>query len=180
MVFKYCPMCQHELKERHRDGRMRQECGRCGFVNYENPLPAAAVVLTRNDEILLVRRKFEPRSGDWTLPAGFVERDETAEQAAMREAKEETGLDVRLSGLLQVFGSCETTELPIILIVYCGWIVGGHLQAGDDAEEARFFALNRLPDNIAFSNHRRAIETFKMKETFCCNSITSPLDRLTS
>jgi ADP-ribose pyrophosphatase YjhB (NUDIX family) len=143
-------------------------------------LPAAAVVLTRNNEILLVRRKFEPRSGDWTLPAGFVERDETAEQAAIREAKEETGLDIRLSGLLQVFGSCETTDSPIILIVYCGMIVGGHLQAGDDAEEARFFSLGHLPANIAFSNHRRAIEMFKMKETPCWNPVTPPLDRLTS
>ena len=95
-VFKFCPLCGNDLVEKHMDGRTRLICGSCEFIHYQNPVPAAGVIVVDEGRVLLVKRKFNPRVGMWTLPAGFVEADEDAAGWAVREMKEETNLDVEL------------------------------------------------------------------------------------
>ena len=160
MDFKYCPVCSNELHREFRDGRDRMVCAECGYIQYQNPLPAAAVLLVENDSVLLVKRRYEPNIGDWSLPAGFIEADENPEQAAIREVSEETGLDVRIIRLLTVTGTCDNHKSNIVLVVYSGERTGGQLRPGDDALEAEFFPLDNLPENIAFSSHKRVIKKY--------------------
>jgi len=133
-------------------------------VFYQNPTPAVAVILLKADQVLLVKRKYEPKAGDWSLPAGFLEYDETVEETARREAKEETGLDIALDGIFGVYSGFEDPRAQVLLVVYRGTIVGGELKAGDDAEEARFFALKELPGNIAFLTHRQVLNQLRQEK----------------
>jgi 8-oxo-dGTP diphosphatase len=157
--FKYCPRCGAEFVTQVLENVERLVCPHCGFVFYRNPTPAVAVILRRGDQILLTKRRYEPRRGDWSLPAGFIEYHEEPEQTAIREAKEETNLDIRLAGLQGVYFGTDDPRVHILLVVYWGEIVSGELMAGDDAEEARFFPLNSLPDNIAFSTHLQILQS---------------------
>ena len=160
MQYKYCPICGEPLSEKELDGRLRQVCPACGFIYYLNPAPAAGVILEEDGQVLLVKRKHRPKAGAWSLPAGFVEYDETASQAAVRETEEETGLRVKLERLLDVYGACDDPRKKVILVVYVAKRIGGRLNPGDDASEARFFPLDGLPDNIAFSSHREALDDY--------------------
>jgi 8-oxo-dGTP diphosphatase len=161
-VYHYCPVCAAELAWRESDGIPRQVCPVCGFVHYQNPTPAAATLVERDGRVLMVQRKYPPYVGGWTLPAGYIEWDETPEQAAVRETFEETGLHVVTTGLFGVFpwrhefndGQSHDNGL---LVVYQADVTGGELQAGDDAQAVAWFAAAALPDYIAFSSHRVAL-----------------------
>ena len=156
-MFNYCPKCGHALEFKFIDNRKRQICTNCLYVFYQNPVPAAATLTVENGNVLLIKRRFPPQAGKWSLPSGFIELDESPEQAAVRETKEETGLDVKISELLQVFGTCTHSEAQIILVLYRASVISGSLNASDDAEEAAFFPLDSLPEEIAFSIHHQAI-----------------------
>lgn len=155
--YRYCPKCAGPLLVRFTEGCERQVCSKCGFIFYQNPVPAAAVIMQREAEILLVQRKFEPRIGDWSLPAGFVEWGESADETAVREAKEETGLDIAVCGLYGVYAARDYWDYQVLLVVYRAEILGGELKAGDDALDARFFKFSALPPNIAFRIHHNIL-----------------------
>ncbi|MBN2411034.1 NUDIX hydrolase [candidate division KSB1 bacterium] len=160
MEYKICPNCGHSLVVRYREGRDRKVCENCGFIYYKNPTPAAAVVLVENGRVLLVKRKYEPKAGFWSLPAGFVEYDETPEQAAVRETREETGIMTRITKLLGVTGSCEDHNSNIVLVIYKVEKISGSLTPGDDAIEAKYFRLDHLPENMAFSSHKMVLKEY--------------------
>ena len=145
------------MTPRQFDDRVRAVCDRCGFVAYRNPAPAAGVVLVEAGSVLLVQRKFEPRRGMWTLPAGFVEYDEHVEECAVRETREETGLEVALDGLFGAYMAMDDPRVRVVLLLYRARRTGGELRAGDDAEDARFFPLAATPADIAFKAHRQAL-----------------------
>ena len=139
------------------DDRVRAVCDRCGFVAYRNPAPAAGVLLIEDNGVLLVQRKFEPRRGLWTLPAGFVEYDEHVADCAVRETKEETNLDVELEQLFGAYMAMDDPRVQVVLLLYTCRRIGGELRAGDDAIEARFFPLDaQLPPN-AFKAHEQPL-----------------------
>jgi mutator protein MutT len=145
------------LRQRFIEGRDRLVCEKCGFIFYQNPVPAVAVILQKNSRILLVKRKFAPAAGDWSLPAGFIEWGEGPEQTAIRELKEETGLDIAVRSIYGVYPGKDYPDYEILLVVYRAEILGGKLQPGDDALEARWFDLMQLPENIAFRIHRNIL-----------------------
>ncbi len=153
----FCPRCGAAMSQRHLDDRVRDVCDRCGHVAYRNPAPAAGVVLVEDGSVLLVRRRFDPRRGMWTLPAGFVEYDEHVEECAVRETREETGLDVELDRLFGAYMAMDDPRVRVVLLLYLGRRVGGELRPGDDAEEARFFPLDATPAEIAFRAHVQAL-----------------------
>ena len=158
--YKYCPKCSAELVKKTVDHKKRKACPVCGFVLYRNPAPASAVILIRDKKILLVKRKYNPFKGDWSLPAGFIEYDESPEQCAVREVKEETNLDIRLTGLFKVYSGSDDPRTNAILVVYLAEVTGGTLKPGDDASKAEYFAQDKIPNNIAFAAHLRVIEDF--------------------
>jgi 8-oxo-dGTP diphosphatase len=120
-------------------------------------VPAAGVVVVEDGRVLMVQRKFEPRAGQWTLPAGFVEYDEHVEACAARETREETGLRVELTRLLGAYMAMDDPRVQVVLLLYLARRVGGELRAGDDASDARFFALDETPPDIAFKAHEQAL-----------------------
>ncbi len=161
MFYKNCPECGGLLEDKliKQENTKRLICKECRFIFYINPIPAVAVILfNKNKEILLVKRKYEPQSGDWSLPAGFLEYNETAEQNAIREAKEETNLNIRINRLFDVYSGFDDPRKHVLLVVYYGEIIGGELKPGDDAAEAIFFALDNLPTNVAFTTHRDILD----------------------
>ena len=164
--YTFCPKCGGQLTSRFVEGRTRQVCRSCGFIFYRNPIPAAGVIIVEDNRVLLVRRKHAPGAGDWCLPSGFVEWDESAEQCAIRETKEETNLEVAITKLFGVFPAGDHPEYKILVVFYYARVCGGELQAGDDAIDARFFLLNELPSNIAFQVHRKILQALRDEDNW--------------
>jgi len=156
----YCPRCGSFLEEKERAGKLRPVCPSCDWVFFPDPKVAAAVLIRRDSQVLLVRRGNTPKKGFWTLPVGFVDAGESPKKAAERECKEETGLIVRAHQLLDVFHQQEHARGAHILILYRAEILGGELRAGDDVDQVNFFSLNNLPP-LAFSTTRIIIDRFK-------------------
>jgi 8-oxo-dGTP diphosphatase len=142
-------------------GRVRELCPECGFVLYRNPVPGVGVLVEIEGKILLVQRGQPPFEGWWALPAGYIEADESVEEAAVRECKEETGLDVEL---LELFGVYSFPEGPVqsgIIIFFRAQPVGGELRAGDDAQDVKTFSPDELPEKRAFRTHREVLERWR-------------------
>ncbi len=157
---RFCPHCGTRLVLRDEHGVSRPTCPACGFIHYRNPVPAAGAILERRGEVLLVRRRFEPRAGAWCLPAGFMEYGETPRHCALRELREETGLEARLGELFGVYAGFDDPRVRAVLILYVAERKGGRITPGDDAVEARYFPIGRLPREIAFQAHRQALADF--------------------
>ena len=156
-VHRFCPQCRAEMERRHEGGSERPVCPGCGLVQYLNPAPAAGIVLRRGDRVCLVRRRFAPKQGQWTLPTGFMEWGEAPAETACREALEETGLEVALTGLYAVEAGVLPPDTPVVVIFYLAEETGGKLAAGVDADEVGVYALDELPGPIAFAAHRRVL-----------------------
>ena len=123
-----------------------------------NPAPAAGALVLQGRELLLVRRRIQPYRDHWGIPAGFQEYEETAEETAIRETAEETGLEIAIGGLFDVLYTRDDPRKRADLIVYLARPIGGVLRAGDDAEAAAFFSIDELPTPLAFVNNRLLID----------------------
>jgi len=156
-AFAFCPRCRAAMELRPVGGLSRPACPQCGFVQFRNPAPGAGVILRRAERVCLVQRRFRPKQGQWTLPTGFVEWDEDVQDTAVRECREETGLEVRLTRLFAVHSGILPPDRPVLVVFYEAEEVGGELQAGDDAAAAGFFALDEMPGPIAFAAHRKVL-----------------------
>ena len=139
---RFCRRCGHALAERDVEGRRRQYCPGCGYVAFLDPKVAAVVLATRDGKLVLVRRDIEPAIGKWSLPSGYVDRGEAVEAAAVREVKEETGLDIRLTGLVGLYSR---TGSPVVLAAYAAVVVGGAMVAGPEVRETALFPPDQLP-----------------------------------
>ena len=164
LSIKFCPYCGFKLIRKMLEGRERLYCSSCGKIYYENPTPVVAVIARDNEgKILLIKRKIEPRKGEWALPSGFMEIEESPIEAALRELDEETGLKGKSKKLIGVYPNNSEIHGYLVAIIYEVEILGGKLCAGDDAEEAKFFAVNQIPP-LAFQSHREALgEVLKQK-----------------
>lgn len=150
-------ICGHELTRKLIEDRKRDICPCCRWIHYDNPRPcAAALVRDRRGGVLLVKRGVEPGKGRWGLPSGFMEIDETPEQACLRELQEETGLEGAIIRLIGVYAQDSSLYKKVVIIGY-EVQAAGLVRAGSDTTEAGFFPPDRLPE-IAFSSHRRMIE----------------------
>ncbi len=138
-------------------GKGRRVCPACGLVAFRDPKVAAAVLIEdAARRVLLVQRKWNPMQGYWSLPAGFVDYDESPEAAARRECREETGLELKALQLLDIVYGREHEQGADIVIIYRGQAASGILAASDDASGAAFFALDALPP-LAFQATRAAL-----------------------
>lgn len=163
--WNFCPRCGHELELREKDdGRLRPTCDSCRYVHYANPGLAVGVLLTdENNRVCLILRGEEPRKGYWGLPAGFMEGDETAENGALRECHEETGLRAALEGLYEAFSYKHADHKSSgVLLIYRARIIGGAPQAGTDTVDVKFFAADEIPfEQLAFHAHIEALEKWR-------------------
>jgi len=156
---KFCPECGTQLAMRAVGDRTRPVCPACGFIFYLNPIVAAGSLVEHEGCVALVRRGVEPGRGMWGLPAGYVEADESAEQAAVRETWEEAHLQIEPDGLLDAFSYGQAHDRGVLLI-YAAHVVGGEIEAGDDAIDARWFEPDNLPE-IAFRTHREVLHKWR-------------------
>ena len=159
--FKFCPLCASGLTSKVFSGTKRSVCEACGYIWYKNPIPAAGAIILKDNDVLLVKRKYDPQAGGWCLPAGFMENNESPVECCIREVKEETGLDIQVDKLFWNYEAGDDPRAKVVLILYLADIIGGDLVPGDDAIEAEYFPLENLPNNIAFNAHIRALNHLK-------------------
>jgi len=161
MDYSFCPRCGGELALRTiKAGEPdRLVCQRCGFVFYLDPKVAVGTIIADEQrQIVLVKRAIEPGYGKWVFPGGYVDRGEDVKSAAIREAREEAGLDVRLDRLINVYSY--PGRAPVI-IVYAATMIGGCLACDDEGLEARLFAPHEIPwDELAFQSTYEALREY--------------------
>jgi 8-oxo-dGTP diphosphatase len=122
------------------------------------PIPAVGVVCMRGDEVLLIRRGTPPRLGEWSLPGGRIEPGERAIDAALRELREETGVEAEMLGLIDVVdGLFPEHGRHYVLIDYAARWIAGEPQAGDDAAQAAFFAFEEAVRRVDWDETRRIL-----------------------
>jgi 8-oxo-dGTP diphosphatase len=155
----YCPLCGTTITHEQKFGRERPVCPACGWIFFADPKVAVAVLLEQNGHILLVRRVNEPFRGLWTLPAGFINADEDPARAAERECREETGLKIQVTEILDIFWGREHKRGADFVIFYRGHIDNGELVAGDDADAADWFDRSDLPP-LAFKSTEYILKQF--------------------
>ena len=157
LELNFCPNCGSPMADRFVFGRTRRTCTACGFVFFREPKLAAGALVEQQGQVLLVRRAVDPKLGFWCLPAGYVEYDEGPVAAVLREVREETGLIVRVTGLLAAYHVRSDPRGLGVILVYRATPVRGDLAPGDDASEVAYFAPDDLPHDLAFASTRRAL-----------------------
>jgi 8-oxo-dGTP diphosphatase len=164
---RFCAKCGQPLQTREHGGRSRPHCPACGWTYYGKNALGAAVAILSDDarQILLVQRAHEPFRDWWMLPAGFVEYGDSAADTAVREAEEETGLDVELTALRGLYFGTDDPRDVAHLAVYDARVVRGTPRAGDDASAVAFFGPDELPEQLAFEGQRQAIEDWRRDAT---------------
>lgn len=157
----FCRVCGTGMERRvpATEDRERAVCPGCGYIDYVNPVNIVGTVCSWGDDaatVLLCRRNIEPRKGFWTLPAGFMELQETAEQGALRETCEEAGArDVRLHGLFAVW---DVVHAGQVHLYYRASLANLDLSPGPETIENGLFTRDQIPwDDIAFETVRRTL-----------------------
>lgn len=154
---KYCPRCATEMAHIVKFDMLRPVCPQCGWIYFQDPKVAAAVLIEQDGRVLLVRRVNEPFRGMWTLPAGFVNGDEDPADAAARECLEETGLSVRITRVLDVIAGREHERGADFIIVYFAEVISGSLAPADDADAVEWFTRENLPP-LAFKATQKVLK----------------------
>lgn len=155
---KFCTHCGEAivLKVPESDNRERHVCGDCGTIHYQNPKIIAGCLIPQNDQVLLCRRAIEPRRGFWTLPAGFMENDETTQQAAARETWEEANARVRVGDLYTLFNLVHINQ---IYLFFRAELIEPGFAAGKESLEVKLFAREEIPwERLAFAVIRKTLE----------------------
>jgi ADP-ribose pyrophosphatase YjhB (NUDIX family) len=151
----------------NREHSMKLEitCPSCGTVvsNYRNPFPTTDIIIEYEDGILLIKRKNPPEG--WAIPGGFIDYGERAEQAAIREAEEETSLKVVDLRLLGVYSAPDRDpRMHTMSVVFIAQVLGGTPEAQDDALEIAVFRKDNLPEPLAFDHAKILADYFARKE----------------
>ena len=159
--FRFCPRCGGSLETRTlKDGEpSRLVCAACGFVFYLDPkIAVGTIIRAMSGRIVLVKRAIDPGYGLWVFPGGYVDRGEQLTAAAIREAREECGLDVRLDGLVNIYSYAG--RAPVI-VVYAATATGGTLSVDDEGLETAEFDTDTIPwTELAFQSTREGLRDY--------------------
>lgn len=161
---RFCPHCGGPISFQEIDGRSRPHCPACRATFYQDPKLAVAVLVHDGRGLVLQRRKIDPGMGKWTFPSGYVERGERVEDAAVREVAEETGLDVKLSGLLGLYSHPGN---PVVLAVYAADAVGGRIVVSEESHEVATFGPEELPE-LAFEHDAEIVTAWIRQRIRSC------------
>ena len=154
----HCLACGGRLRTARIEGRWRRRCPRCGFVFYDNPVPAVVALVRGPRGLLLARRGRPTYAGTWGLPGGFLEAGELPVQGLRRELREELGASATIAGLLGFYRDrYGPGGFPVLTLVY-GARLRGPAAARSDVAEVRWFAPEAIPwRSIAFPSIRQAL-----------------------
>jgi ADP-ribose pyrophosphatase YjhB (NUDIX family) len=159
--YRFCPRCGGALERRvlKASEPVRPVCTQCGFVFYIDPkIAVGTIIATAAGRLILVRRAIDPGYGKWVFPGGYVDRGEPLTAAAMREAREECGLEVRLDGLVNVYSYAG--RAPVI-VVYAATALSGHLCGDDECLETAEFDSSSIPwDDLAFQSTHEGLRDY--------------------
>ena len=156
----FCIHCGNKITQKELEGKLRDYCPSCNTIFYENPLPvASSIVVNEKREVLLVKRKKEPYKGMWCLPIGFAETGEAVMDAALRELKEEAGIDGETIRLIDVDTVDNYFYGSLAIVTYEVKKTGGIEEPGDDAIEAKYFPIHNIPE-LAWSSNEKAIKIY--------------------
>lgn len=160
-AYRFCQSCGGRLESRRLKPTEpeRPVCTMCGFVVYLDPKVAVGTIIRAGtDQLVLVRRAIQPGYGLWVFPGGYVDRGEEITAAAIREAREESGLDVRIDGLVNIYSYGGGSP---IIIVYAATSLGGSLCADDECLEAGLFRRDEIPwEHLAFRSTSEALRDY--------------------
>ena len=155
--YKFCPHCGRPLTNDNAHGLKLQYCSPCKMHFFNNPAPGVAVLVVKDGRILLVKRKLDPMKRTWALPGGFMDQGETIVRAGLRELREETGLKAK-KGVFFDITTLESTAFGTVLVIAIKASgITGKLKAGDDALDAGYFDIKKLPF-IGFIGHKKFIK----------------------
>ncbi|MEO8156468.1 MAG: NUDIX hydrolase [Betaproteobacteria bacterium] len=157
---EYCSACGARVEQRVPPGDTlpRDVCASCGIVHYENPKMIVGCIPEWENRILLCRRAIEPRHGLWTVPAGFMENQETTAEGAMRETLEEANARVEILGLYALFNIPHINQ---VYMLFRARLLDADFSAGAETLETRLFAEDEIPwDEIAFITVRRTLRHY--------------------
>ena len=161
ITYNFCPTCGGSLERRllKAGEPERPVCTRCGQVVYLDPKVAVGTIVRMPDErLVLVRRAIEPGYGLWVFPGGYVDRGEAVTGAAIREAREEAGLEVELEALVNIYSYAQRS---LIVIVYAARAIGGELCTDEECLEAQLFTPDDIPWNhLAFQSTTAALRDY--------------------
>ena len=159
--FRFCPRCGAGLESRLLKATepARLVCTSCGFVFYIDPkIAVGTIIRAASGAIVLVRRAIEPGYGKWVFPGGYVDRGEPLTDAAIREAREECGLEVRLDGLVNIYSYAGRTP---VIVVYAATAIGGSLAPDEECLESAEFVPVSIPwDELAFQSTRDGLHDY--------------------
>ena len=159
-TFRFCPRCGAPLSRKllKPTEPERLVCSRCDFVFYLDPKIAVGTIIRSDGGIVLVRRAIEPGYGKWVFPGGYVDRGEALEAAALREAREESGLEIRLDGLVNIYSYAGRTP---VIVVYAATAISGDLAVDEECLEAAEFPDPDIPwDELAFRSTREGLRDY--------------------
>ncbi|MDE0829907.1 MAG: NUDIX hydrolase [Vicinamibacterales bacterium] len=159
--YRYCPTCGHDLESRQLKAGdpKRLVCKECGFILYLDPKVAVGTIIAMPDRrIVLVRRAIEPGYGRWVFPGGYVDRGEVVSVAALREAREEAGIAIRLEGLVSIYSY---PGRPPVIIVYAATATSTELRHDEESLEIGTFSQDEIPwDDLAFRSTHEALQDY--------------------
>ena len=160
-AYRFCLRCGAELERRRIKPTEpeRPVCPRCGFILYLDPKIAVGTIIATDDRrLVLVRRAIEPGYGKWVFPGGYVDRGEPLTAAAIREAREECGLDVRLDALVNIYSYQGRTP---IIVVYAATALGGTLSVDEEGLETAGFEAAAIPwGDLAFRSTHEGLRDY--------------------
>ncbi|WP_026244414.1 NUDIX hydrolase [Dasania marina] len=159
---KYCAECGNKVTKKvpENDTVLRFVCESCNKIHYQNPTVIAGCIADWQGKVLLCQRAIAPHIGSWTLPAGFMEYDEAIEQAAVREAYEETGAKISIDSLYAVF---HVEQMNQVYIIYRGTLDSPEYHAGIESMDVKLFEPADIPwDQLFYPAIRDILQRFKM------------------
>ncbi len=158
---RFCADCGTSLVLKEIEKRQRAYCPKCQRIHYEQLKVGAGALIELDKRILLLQRNQAPFAGCWNLPAGYVEADESPVEAVIREVYEEVGLQVKVTGLVDVYFFNDDPRGNGILVVYNCIIVGGVLTESDEATAPSYFVSQDIPIHLAGGGHDQAIRAWQ-------------------
>jgi ADP-ribose pyrophosphatase YjhB (NUDIX family) len=160
-TYRFCPRCGGAFERRllKPSEPERLVCTQCGYVFYLDPkIAVGTIIRAPSQRLVLVRRAIEPGYGKWVFPGGYVDRGEPLVTAAVREAREECGLEVRIDGLVNIYSYAG--RAPVI-VVYAATAIGGAIATDEECLESREFDIDDIPwDELAFRSTRDGLRDY--------------------
>jgi len=158
--FNYCPRCKTTLALKDIGRKRRSVCPKCGFIRFRNPSPAVSLLIVKDEQVLLGKRRGDPGRERWATPSGYIEYEDDLLTTAIREAKEETGLDVDLKSVIHVVSSFTSPGYHFLTIYLLAGVVAGELNPGDDLEAVDWFPVAGPWPDLAFQEDVDLLEAY--------------------